>query len=86
MVGSCLLVFAGGSDGKESAYNVGGLGSVPVLGRNPGGGHGGPVFLPGESPEEPGRLPAMVSQRVVKDGMTRHNPARRPVVSVCRFY
>ena len=30
MVGSCLLVFAGGSDGKESAYNVGGLGSVPV--------------------------------------------------------
>ena len=28
---------AGGSDGKESACNVGDLGSIPGLGRSPGG-------------------------------------------------
>ena len=32
--------FPGGSDGKESAYNVGDLGLIPDLGRSPGGGHG----------------------------------------------
>ena len=30
----------GGSDGKESACSAGDLGSVPGLGRSPGGGHG----------------------------------------------
>ena len=34
--------FPGGSDGKESAYNVGDLGLIPDLGRSPGGGHGQP--------------------------------------------
>ena len=34
--------FPGGSDGKESACNVGNLGAVPGLGRSPGGGHGNP--------------------------------------------
>ena len=34
--------FSGGSDGKESVCNVGDLGSVPGLGRFPGGGHGDP--------------------------------------------
>ena len=34
------LGFPGGSDGKESTCNVGGLGSVPGLGRSPGGGNG----------------------------------------------
>ena len=33
----------GGSDGKESACNVGDLGSIPGLGRSPGGGHGTPL-------------------------------------------
>ena len=33
----------GVSDGKESAYNVGYLSSIPGLGRSPGGGHGKPV-------------------------------------------
>ena len=49
--------FPDGSDGKESAYNAGDLGSIPLLGRSPGGGHGNP-FLPGEFPwtEEPSRL------------------------------
>ena len=37
------LGFPGGSDGKESAYNVGDLGSIPGLGRSPGGGHGNPL-------------------------------------------
>ena len=32
--------FLGGSDGKESACNVGDLGSIPRLGRFTGGGHG----------------------------------------------
>ena len=35
-----LLVFPGGSNGKESAYNAGDTGSIPVSGRSPGGGHG----------------------------------------------
>ena len=37
-----ILGFPGGSDGKESACNVGDLGSIPGLGRSPGGGHGNP--------------------------------------------
>ena len=35
--------FPGGSDGKESACNVGDPGSIPGLGRFPGGGHGNPL-------------------------------------------
>ena len=35
--------FPGGSDGKESAYNVGDLGLTPGSGRSPGGGHGTPL-------------------------------------------
>ena len=38
-----LRGFPGGSDGKESACNAGGLGSIPELGRSPGGGHGNPL-------------------------------------------
>ena len=34
--------FPGGSDGKESACNVRDLGSIPGLGKSPGGGHGNP--------------------------------------------
>ena len=32
--------FPGGSDGKEFACNAGDLGSIPRLGRSPGGGYG----------------------------------------------
>ena len=39
---SCCKDFSGGSDGKESACNVGDLGSIPGLERSPGGGHGNP--------------------------------------------
>ena len=35
--------FPGGSDGKESAYSAGDLGSTLGLGRSPGGGHGNPL-------------------------------------------
>ena len=35
--------FLGGSDGKESVYNVGDLDLIRGLGRSPGGGHGKPL-------------------------------------------
>ena len=35
-----FLGFLGGSDGKESAYNVGELDQIPELGRSPGEGNG----------------------------------------------
>ena len=35
-----ILSFPGGSDNKESASNAGDLGSIPGLGRSPGGEHG----------------------------------------------
>ena len=38
-----FLGFSGGSDGKESTCNAGDLGSIPGLGRSPGGGHGNPL-------------------------------------------
>ena len=37
-----FLGFPGGSDGKESACNMGNLGSIPGLGRSPGEGIGYP--------------------------------------------
>ena len=36
--------FPGGSDGKESACNVGDLGNIPGLGRTLRGGHGNPLL------------------------------------------
>ena len=39
----CPSNFPGGSDGKASTYNAGGLGSIPGLGRSPGGGNGNPL-------------------------------------------
>ena len=35
--------FSGGSDGKESDYNVGDPSSVPGMGRSPGEGNGNPL-------------------------------------------
>ena len=35
-----------------NAGDVRDVGSIPGLGRFPGGGHGNPVFLPGESYEQ----------------------------------
>ena len=38
-----FLGFSGGSEGKESTSNAGDLGSIPGLGRLPGGGNGYPT-------------------------------------------
>ena len=40
---SLSVVFPGSSDGKESAFNAGDLGSTPGLGRFPGEGNGNPL-------------------------------------------
>ena len=42
--------FPGGSVGKESACNEGDLGSIPGLGRSPGGGNGNPLYSCLENP------------------------------------
>ena len=46
-----LRGFPGGSDGKESACSLGDAGSIPGLGRPPGGGHGNPLQY--SCPENP---------------------------------
>ena len=49
--------FPDGSDGKESACNAGYLGSIPGLGRSPGGGHGNPLqYRCLENPMDAGTL------------------------------
>ena len=53
------MSFPGRSDSKESLCDVGYLGSIPGLGRSPGGGHGHPFqYSCLENPwtEEPGGL------------------------------
>ena len=40
IISNSLQDFPGGSAGKESACNVGDLGSIPGLGRSPGEGNG----------------------------------------------
>ena len=50
-----------GSDGKESAYNVGYLGSTPGLGRSLGGGHSSILAWRIPCTAEPGRLLSMGS-------------------------
>ena len=42
--------FPGGSAGKESTCKVGDLGSIPELGRSPGGWHGDPLHFCLENP------------------------------------
>ena len=82
--------FPGGSGGKESACSAGDLGSIPGLGRFPGGGNGNPLqYSCLEIPwtEEPGRLQS-IGQRVGHDWATntwavletswRRGPGARP--------
>ena len=68
--------FLGGSVGKESACNVGDLGSIPGFGRSPGwrAWQLTPVFLPGESPWTQ-ELQSMGSQAVGQDWATNHSTA-----------
>ena len=70
-----FLGLPGGSDGKDSAFNVGDLDSIPGLGPLEEGITTSPVFLPGESPrtEEPGRLQSIGSQRFRHDGAVKHS-------------
>ena len=63
-----FLGFSGGSDGKESACNMGDLGSIPKLGRSPEGGHGNPFQY--SCLENPHGLQFMGSQRVGHDWTT----------------
>ena len=44
MVWGWFKDFPGGSDSKDSACNMGGLGTIPGLGRSPRGGHGNPLM------------------------------------------
>ena len=57
-----FLDFPSGSDGKESTCNAGDLGSIPGLGRFPGGGQGNPLQYPClENPPGQRRLQATYS-------------------------
>ena len=67
------LGFPGGSDGKESACNMGNTGLIPGSGRSPGKGNSNILQypLPGEFyGQEPGRLQSMGSQRIRHDWVT----------------
>ena len=44
LITSGYMGFPGGSDSRESTCSAGNLGSVPGLGRSPGGGHGNPFW------------------------------------------
>ena len=72
---SLVLVPPLDSSDKESACNAGNEGSIPGLGRCPGGGKWQPtsVFLPAKFPwtEESGRLQSKGSQRVRLDWVSK---------------
>ena len=74
--GQAFLGFPGGSDSKEFAFNAGDLGSIPGLGRSPGGGHGNPLqYSCWRIPwtEGPGRPQSMGSQRAGHNWVTNHS-------------
>ena len=59
--------FPDGSGGIESSCNAGDMGSIPGLGRSPGGGHGNPLqYSCLENPMDGGAwwVQSMGSQRV----------------------
>ena len=67
---SVRIRWIGGSDGKESACNMGDLGSIPGSGRFPGEGkatHSSILAWRIPWTEEPGRLLLIGSQRVGHD-------------------
>ena len=62
--------FPGGLNDKESIFNVGDLGSIPGLGKSPGGEHGNLLQYPTQRVswiEEPGRLGSIATHRVRYD-------------------
>ena len=67
------LGFPSGSDGKESAYSAGDLGSVPELGSSPGGEHGNPSILAWRTPQtEAWQATVHGSQRVGHNRAPKH--------------
>ena len=67
-----LKGFPGGSDSNESTCEAGDLGSIPELGRSPGGGHGNPLqYSCLENPMDRGAWSATV-QGVAELDMTEH--------------
>ena len=52
--------FPPGSDGKESTFNAGDLGSIPVLGRCPEGENGNPLQYSCQNPMDRGARRAPV--------------------------
>ena len=73
--GDNLLGLPGGSDSKESTCNSGDLGSIPGLGRSPGGEHDNPLqYSCLENPMDRGAWLATVheSQRVGHGWVTEH--------------
>ena len=68
--------FPGRSDGKESACNLGDLGSIPGLGRSLGGGHGNhSSILTWEIPMDRGALWAIVHGGCKELDLTWHSTA-----------
>ena len=67
-----MKVRRGGSDGKESPWNVGDLGLIPGLGRSPGGGHGYPLKYSWRIPMDRGAWQATV-RGVAKITKYTHN-------------
>ena len=63
--------FPDGSDGQESACNVGDPGSIPWLGRSPGEGNGNPLqYSCLENPMDGGALQATVHEVTTKSDRT----------------
>ena len=84
------LGFPGGSDDKESICSAAALGSIPRVGRSPGGGHGSPLqYSCLENPMDRGAwwLQSMGSQRVGHDRATKrtriHTVGRSSVGHLC---
>ena len=64
--------FPDGSDGKESTYNAGDLGSIPGSGRSPGERHGNPLqYSCLENPMDRGAWWAIV-HGVTQSDMAKH--------------
>ena len=70
------LGFPGGSDGKESAFNAGDLGSIPGMGRSPGGEYCNPFqYSCLENPQGQRSLASYSpwGRRVRHDWVTKHS-------------
>ena len=78
-----ILGFADGSVGKEStcsAGDAGDTGSIPGLGRSPGGGHGNPLRYSGlENPLDRGTTVHGVSELDMTE-TTACTPAHKPIL------